>query len=89
MFRCGGDKIKTAANYFEKGGLILRAIECYEQIEEWELLLHCLNRGQAQFGEAERINLINKYVPIALNYIYKEYGADANLGATNDTKNVG
>ena len=47
MFRCGGDKIKTAANYFEKGGLILRAIECYEQIEEWELLLHCLNRGQA------------------------------------------
>ena len=45
MSRCGFDKLKNAATYFEKGGLILRAIECYEQIGEWELLLHCLNRS--------------------------------------------
>ena len=41
----GETPLKEAARYFEKGGLILRAIECYEQINEWELLLHCLNRN--------------------------------------------
>ena len=66
-----------AAQYFEKGGMLLRAIECYEQIGEWELLLHCLNRGQNQFGDAERLGLINKYVPIALNKIYQQYSKDS------------
>ena len=70
MSCCGPIKMKEAAQYFEKGGMLLRAIECYERIGEWELLLHCLNRGQNQFGEAERLGLINKYVPIALNKIY-------------------
>ena len=89
MSRSGLDKLKNAATYFEKGGLILRAIECYEQLGEWELLLHCLNRGQKQFGDSERLALINKYVPIALNYIYKQYGTDVGLGQTSDTKNLG
>lgn len=41
----GKNRLKEAAGYFEKGGLILRAIECYEQINDWEPLLHCLNRN--------------------------------------------
>ena len=74
MSRCGQNKLHDAARYFEKGGFYLRAIECYEQIEEWELLLHCLNRGQDTLGEAERQSLVKKYVPIALNSIYKQFG---------------
>ena len=70
----GNDHLKEAAGYFEKGGLILRAIECFERIQEWEPLLHCLNRNQDSFGEAERQSLINKYVPIALNNIYRQHG---------------
>lgn len=66
----GESRLKEAAAFFEKGGLVLRAIECYERIQEWELLLHCLNRNQHQFGQVERQSLINKYVPIALNNIY-------------------
>lgn len=53
---------------------MLRAIECYEQIKEWEILLHCLNRNQDKFDESVRMNLVNKYVPIALNNIYQTYG---------------
>ena len=37
MSHCGPSKMKEAAQYFEKGGMLLRAIECYEQIGEWEL----------------------------------------------------
>ena len=60
--------------YFEKGDLFLRSIECYEQLGEWELLLHCLNRNQNKIGDLERQSMINKYVPIALNNIYLSYG---------------
>ena len=42
----GKDRLNEAAKLFEKGGLVLRAIECYERNEEWEYLLHCLNRNQ-------------------------------------------
>ena len=69
--RVGRDRIREAASFFEKGELILRAIECYERIGEWELLLNCLNRNQEKFGENERQSLVNKYVPIALNNIYQ------------------
>ena len=41
----GKERLKEAASYFEQGGLILRAIECFERVEEWEPLLHCLNRN--------------------------------------------
>ena len=67
----GESRLREAAGYFEKGGLVLRAIECYERIQEWELLLHCLNRNQDKFGNTERQSLVNKYVPIALNNIYR------------------
>ena len=70
----GASKMKEAASLFEQGGLVLRAIECFERIEEWELLLHCLNRNQDKLGEAERKSLVNKYVPVALNNIYTSYG---------------
>ena len=74
LMRIGKDRYKEAALFFEKGDLILRAIECFEQTKEWELLLHCLNRNQGKFGENERQSLINKYVPIALNNIYAQHG---------------
>lgn len=51
----------------------MRTLEIYEQIQEWELLLNCLNRNKDTFGDAERLSLINRYVPNALNSIYKTY----------------
>ena len=42
----GQSRLKEAARLFEQGGLVLRAIECLERVEEWEHLLHCLNRNQ-------------------------------------------
>ena len=70
LMRIGKDRFNEAAKFFEKGDMIMRAIQCYEQMGEWELLLNCLNRSQDKFGESERQSLINKYVPIALNNIY-------------------
>ena len=74
LMRIGKRRYREAAQYFEKGDLFLRSIECYEQLSEWELLLHCLNRNQHKLGERERQSMINKYVPIALNNIYSAYG---------------
>lgn len=59
-----------AAQLFEKGNLIQRAIECYERLQAWEELLHCMKRNQASFKSSERQAMINKYVPIALNKLY-------------------
>ena len=33
-----------AAQMFELGKMMPRAIECYEMTESWELLLNCLSR---------------------------------------------
>lgn len=74
LMRIGKSRYKEAAQFFERGDLFLRSIECFEQLGEWELLLHCLNRNQHRLGEAERQSMINKYVPIALNNIYSAYG---------------
>lgn len=59
-----------AAELFEKGKLITRAIECYEQLGAWEQLLHCLHKNSACFREDERQRLANRYIPIALNKLY-------------------
>ena len=74
LVRIGKHRYREAASFFEKGDMALRAIETYEQVKEWELLLMCLNRSQDKFGESERQSLINKYVPVALNNIYQQYG---------------
>ena len=71
--RIGKDHYIEAAKLFERGDLFLRSIECFEQLGEWELLLHCLNRNQDKLGKVERRQMINKYVPIALNNIYIKY----------------
>ena len=55
---------------FERGKLIQKAIECYERIEAWERLLHCLHTQKDCFKESERQQLANKYIPIALNKLY-------------------
>ena len=53
LVRIGKHRYREAASFFEKGDMALRAIETYEQVKEWELLLMCLNRSQDKFGESE------------------------------------
>ena len=60
-----------------------RAIECYEMIGAWEQLLNSLNRCKDQFKEEERQSLVNKYVPVALNSLYKMLTEQADLDDTN------
>jgi len=67
------DQLTKAASLFEKGNLISRAIETYESAGEWELLLNCLHRNKNFFRAEERECLVNKYVPVALNSLYRLY----------------
>jgi hypothetical protein len=59
--------ILRAAELFERGKLITRAIECYERIEAWEQLLVALHASKDQLKKSEFEFLANKYIPIALN----------------------
>ena len=58
---------------FEQGNIMPRAIECYEITQSWEQLLNSLSRCKDQFKDEERQALVNKYVPIALNSLYKQF----------------
>jgi hypothetical protein len=60
-----------AAEMFEESNLILKALQCYEYLRDWEKILLCLNRNKHKFKENQRESLINKYVPIALNSIFR------------------
>ena len=64
-------EVEKAAKMFEESNLILRALECYEYLRDWEGVLLCLNRNKNQFQESQKESLINKYVPIALNSIFR------------------
>ena len=64
------DAMLKAAEMFERGKLITRAIECDEQLGAWEQLLHCLHKNSSCFREDERQRLANRYIPIALNKLY-------------------
>jgi len=64
-------KYNEAARMFERSGMMPRAISCYEMTQSWDQLLHSLSRSKDQFKEEERQSLVNKYVPIALNSLYK------------------
>lgn len=70
------DELKKAAKLYEKANLITKSIECYEASGEWEQLLHCLHRNKEFFRQEERQSLINKYVPVALNSLYKLYSQE-------------
>jgi hypothetical protein len=59
---------------------VSKAIECYEANGAWEQLLHCLHRNKDFFKHEERQALINKYVPVALNSLYKLYSQSAEDG---------
>lgn len=65
------NKLAKAASLFEEAKLITKAIECYESDGDWEQLLHCLHRNKDSFKQEEKESLVNKYVPIALNSLYK------------------
>ena len=69
------NELSKAAKLYEKAGLVTKAIECYESNGDWEQLLHCLHRNKDHFKAEERQSLINKYVPVALNSLYKQYSA--------------
>ena len=79
MITCDYEK---AAKMFEESNLILKALECYENLQNWEEILLCLNRNKGQFKEIERESLINKYVPIALNSIFRML----NMGDNEENK---
>lgn len=72
-------KYMEAAAMFEEGKMMPRAIECYEMTESWDQLLHSLNRCKDQFKNEERESLVNKYVPIALNNLYKSLTEESEL----------
>jgi len=66
----------TAAKLYEEVGLVGKAIECYEQGCDWEMLLHCLSRNKGAFKEEEKEALINRYVPVALNSLYRQFAEE-------------
>jgi hypothetical protein len=68
--------LSRAAQLYERANLVTRAIECYEANGDWEQLLHCLHRNKEFFKLEERQSLINKYVPVALNTLYKLYSQE-------------
>lgn len=70
------NEIKKASRLYEQANLITKAIECLESCGEWEQLLHCLHRNKEFFKQEERQSLINKYVPVALNSLYKLYSEE-------------
>ena len=62
---------EKAAKMFEESKLILKALEWYEYLWDWEAILLCLSRNKSLFKDNEKESLINKYVPIALNSIFR------------------
>jgi hypothetical protein len=81
---------KKASEMFEECDLILKALECLECMCDWEGILLCLHKNKDHFKEAEKEALINKYVPIALNSIYRsmvgEENAEENRGKLLEDK---
>lgn len=67
------EELGKAARLYEQAKLVTKAIECHESAGDWEQLLHCLHRNKDFFKPEERQALINKYVPVALNSLYKLY----------------
>lgn len=66
-------QIKKAAEYYSKAKLFTNAFQCYEQLEDWDGLIQCLYKFREQFGSKEWSNLLEKYLPIALNSVYQLY----------------
>lgn len=81
-------QLTRAAQLYEEAKLITKAIECYETSQAWEQLLHCLHRNAEFFKAEERQALVNKYVPVALNSLYRLYtsGEDEEDGEDNKGK---
>ncbi len=76
-----------AAKLFEKANLIAKAIDCYENAGAWEQLLNCLSKHKDYFKQEERESLVNKYVPVAINSMYRMYAEGAE--GVEDEENKG
>ena len=63
-------QIRKAANLYARAELFANAFECYEELQDWEGLLHCMKTNRNKFSVADNKNFIDKYVPIALNSLY-------------------
>ena len=83
-----GGQLSKAAQLYEKANLVSKAIECYESNGDWEQLLHCLHRNKDFFKSEDRQALINKYVPVALNSLYKLYSQSAENGEDLDADDI-
>jgi hypothetical protein len=79
-------QLSKAAQLYERASLVSKAIDCYESSGDWEQLLHCLHRNKDFFKNEERQALINKYVPVALNSLYKLYSQSAEKGEDIEDK---
>jgi hypothetical protein len=82
-------KFNEAASMFEKGKLMPKAIECYEMSQSWDRLLQSLNRSRDLFKEEEMEALVNKYVPIALNNLYKIFSQESGVSEEVEEENKG
>ena len=65
--------LRQAAKFYAKAKMFANSFECFERMEDWEGLLLCLQKNLQYFDEAERLSLIEKYFPIALNQLYVLY----------------
>jgi hypothetical protein len=59
-----------AGEFYAKAKLFANAFECFERREDWEGLLLCLSKNKEYFKDEERMSLVERYVPIALNQFY-------------------
>ena len=82
-------QLTRAAQLYEEAHLITKSIECYESSQAWEQLLHCLHRNSDFFKPEERAALINKYVPVALNSLYRLYTSGGDDDEAGDEDNRG
>ncbi len=68
-------QIRKAAQLYAKAQLFANAFDCYERLEDWEGLILCLHKFKDRFNPIERVSLIEKYFPIALNSVYNLYAS--------------
>lgn len=64
-----GDYSRAAMLYSE-GGMVSKAVDCYKRLRNWDAILQCVKTHEADFTQAQREQLIKKYVPLALNSLY-------------------
>lgn len=55
---------------YSEGKMVTKAVECYKKLKNWDAILNCVKVNENEFTQAQREQLIKKYVPLALNSLY-------------------